>query len=339
MWPLGCVPSPLWCSVSLQTKETRTDTLAHRPPAAARPDSWAEVLSEFERFAKDYRQICPDTVHKHRTYLDRFHAHFQSPSPRELFPALSLRTVEQFVLDYAGGHGPGSRRSMQLALCTFLRFAHHRGYLSTDLTPAVPTVRQRRLLPLADSTIQALRTDLQHRQTLGFTAPTDPFLISRFGRRFRYDTVNRTFGQLVQRGGIAPHSPKPPRLHDLRHTFATRCLLNFYQQGHDINANTRNQRLAAIKTFFRFLAREDPRLGEQTDRICAIQRKATEDRVIRPLMADQVQAMISATAPDTLWGRGIRRSCSCSITPVPASKSSWTSTCPIFGSTPQPRSC
>ena len=37
---------------------------------------------------------------------------------------------------------------MQLALRTFLRFAHHRGYLPTDLCTAVPTVRQRRLADL-----------------------------------------------------------------------------------------------------------------------------------------------------------------------------------------------
>jgi len=93
-----------------------------------------------------------------------------------------------------------------------------------------------RLLPLADSTMQALRTYLQHRQAFGFAAPTDPFFISRFGRRFPYDTVNWTFGTLVQRSGLAPDSPHRPRLHDLRHTFATRCLLHFYEQGHDINA-------------------------------------------------------------------------------------------------------
>jgi len=125
------------------------DTSVHGPPAAATvPDAWTQVLSEFEHFARDYRQNSPDTVQKHRTYLNRFHAHFQSPSPRELFSALSLRTLEQFVLDYAKDHGPGSRRAMHLALCTFLRFAHHQGYLSTDLTPAVPTVRQRRLAEL-----------------------------------------------------------------------------------------------------------------------------------------------------------------------------------------------
>jgi len=137
------------------------DTAAHGPPAATTfPDSWAQVLNEFEHFAKDYRQISPDTVHKHRTYLDRFHAHFQGPSPRELFPALSLRTVERFVLDYAKDHGPGSRRSMPLALRTFLRFAHHRRYLLTDLTPAVPTVRERRLAgvpkAIADPAVQGL---------------------------------------------------------------------------------------------------------------------------------------------------------------------------------------
>jgi len=68
------------------------------------------------------------------------------------------------------------------------------------------------------------------------------------------------------------------------------------------SANTRNQRLAVIKSFFRFLALQDPLLSEQTDRICAIQRKAIQDKVIDPLTQDQVQAMIDATTPDTVWG-------------------------------------
>ena len=164
------------------------DTAAHNPPAAtAVPDSWAELLGEFEHFAKDYRQIGPDTVHKHRTDLDRFHAHFHTPSPRELFPALTLRAVEQFVLNYARDHGPGSRRSLQLALRTFLRFAHHRGYLSTDLTPGVPGVRQRRLadLPKAmpDRAVQGLVDHLDPTPPSGMRAHAIIQLLDTYGVR------------------------------------------------------------------------------------------------------------------------------------------------------------
>lgn len=37
-------------------------------------------------------------------------------------------------------------------------------------------------------------------------------------------TVNYTFGRLLRRAGIAPNKARRPRIHDLRHTFATRVL-------------------------------------------------------------------------------------------------------------------
>jgi len=93
-----------------------------------------------------------------------------------------------------------------------------------------------RLLPLADSTVQALRSYLQRRHAFGFTADTDPFFLSRFGRRLKYRTVLDSFRNLIQRGRIGADAPDPPRLHDLRHTFATRCLLKWYHEGQDVNA-------------------------------------------------------------------------------------------------------
>ena len=120
------------------------------------PDSWINLLDEFKHFSEHYRQISPETVAKHKTYLNRFYAHFHAPPPLKLFTALSVRSVQQFVFQYAKEYGPGSRRSMPLALRTFLRFAHHRRDLPTDLSTAVPTVRERRLghLPKAiDATV------------------------------------------------------------------------------------------------------------------------------------------------------------------------------------------
>ena len=93
-----------------------------------------------------------------------------------------------------------------------------------------------RLLPLTESTAHALQDDLQRRQALGHTAPTDPLFLSRFGRRFLYRTVAHTFRQLVEHTGVGQTASHPPRLHDLRHTFPTQCLLRWYRQGHDVNA-------------------------------------------------------------------------------------------------------
>jgi len=65
---------------------------------------------------------------------------------------------------------------------------------------------------------------------------------------------------------------------------------------------TRNQRLSVIKTFFRFLALQDPLLTQHCERICAIKAKKTEHQVIETLTLDEVQAFIDATNPTTLSG-------------------------------------
>ena len=93
-----------------------------------------------------------------------------------------------------------------------------------------------RLLPLADSTVDALHAYEDLRRACHSTRASEPFFISRWGRRLKYRTVARTFKKLIARGGIGARADPPPRLHHLRHTFATRCLLKWYREGKDVNA-------------------------------------------------------------------------------------------------------
>jgi site-specific recombinase XerD len=65
---------------------------------------------------------------------------------------------------------------------------------------------------------------------------------------------------------------------------------------------TRNQRLAAIKSFFSFLARNIPELMEVNSRIQAIRAKKTDHRPPPSLTRDQVEAIIAAPDPLTLLG-------------------------------------
>jgi len=91
-------------------------------------------------------------------------------------------------------------------------------------------------LPLDDSTVDALHAYENLRRAGRSTLASDPFFISRWGRRLKYRTVARTFRKLTEREGIGAQADHPPRLHDLRHTFATRCLLKWYRQDKDVNA-------------------------------------------------------------------------------------------------------
>jgi integrase len=45
------------------------------------------------------------------------------------------------------------------------------------------------------------------------------------------------FPCLVREAGLATsHGRRPPRLHDFRHSFAVKCLINWYRDGVDVQA-------------------------------------------------------------------------------------------------------
>ena len=51
------------------------------------------------------------------------------------------------------------------------------------------------------------------------------------------DRLGATFTQVVAAAGITTKpGHRPPRLHDLRHTFAVTTILGWYRDGHDVQA-------------------------------------------------------------------------------------------------------
>jgi integrase/recombinase XerD len=68
--------------------------------------------------------------------------------------------------------------------------------------------------------------------------------------------------------------------------------------------DTRNIRLAAIRSFFRFLEHRQPAALEQIRRVLAIPFKKTNTRLVGYLMQDEVQALLDA--PDPATREGIR---------------------------------
>jgi integrase/recombinase XerD len=94
-----------------------------------------------------------------------------------------------------------------------------------------------RLVPLHPSTVAALHTYLQVRDEL-LPAPASPaLLLSTTGTRLGYNNVWRTFHRLVRQVGISARSAScQPRIHDLRHSFAVRTMLDWYAGGADVPA-------------------------------------------------------------------------------------------------------
>jgi len=76
-----------------------------------------------------------------------------------------------------------------------------------------------------------------------------------------------------------------------------RLILSFLDSIEQKDGNsikTRNARLAAIKSFFRFLAREDPILLQQCQKICAIPSKKSESKPIDYLDKDELKAILDS---------------------------------------------
>jgi integrase/recombinase XerD len=86
-----------------------------------------------------------------------------------------------------------------------------------------------------------------------------------------------------------------------------RLIRDFLEHLEDARRNapeTRNVRLAAIKSFFRFLEYREPAALDQIRRVLAIPFKKTDRRLVPYLLRDEVQALLDA--PDPATREGIR---------------------------------
>jgi len=93
-----------------------------------------------------------------------------------------------------------------------------------------------RLVPLHPSTMQTLAQHAHLRDELQPRPQEQSFFVSLTRKRLSYAVVQETFRQLVNNAGIGTDAPSPPRLHDLRHTFAVRTLLSWYRSDADVQA-------------------------------------------------------------------------------------------------------
>lgn len=93
-----------------------------------------------------------------------------------------------------------------------------------------------RLVPLAPSSMTALQTYAGLRDQLQPRAEDPSFFVSLTGKRLLYAVVSQTFRHLVDDSGVGAGAHRPPRLHDLRHSFAVATLLGWYRTGEDVAA-------------------------------------------------------------------------------------------------------
>lgn len=123
-----------------------------------------------------------------------------------------------------------------------------------ELGNAFLTVRQAkfgkaRFVPFGETTRTALAYYRSRRDALCARRATGAFFVSEQGTRLGHSAARRTFAKLSQAIGLRPptqrrRSGRGPRLQDLRHTFATRRLIEWYRAGQDVN-----RRLPELTTY------------------------------------------------------------------------------------------
>lgn len=111
-----------------------------------------------------------------------------------------------------------------------------------DLKAGVITLRRgklgkARLLPLSESTTRQLHAYTKERDRL-LGVPSKPFFVSDHGERVTDCGARYSFANVCQTMGLRQPEKfnrhgRGPRIHDLRHTFAVRTLVNWYRTGRD----------------------------------------------------------------------------------------------------------
>jgi integrase/recombinase XerD len=94
-----------------------------------------------------------------------------------------------------------------------------------------------REVALHPSTVEALAAYARRRDELCSHPRSPSFFVSMAGTRLDYRSVWHEFDRLRRLADLTGRSgSRPPRMHDLRHTFVLRTLLNWYAAGADVAA-------------------------------------------------------------------------------------------------------
>ena len=211
-----------------------------RLPGQAHPSYWRQRLSVVRGFARHLATLDPAS---------------EVPSP-DLLPAHRPRiapyiyTGEEIaaLMAAAGRLTPALRAARHQTLIGLLAVTAMRpgealalDRQDVDLRHRVVVVRtgkqgKQREVPLHDSTVTALSEYARMRDARLPNAATPAFFISSRGGRVGRHELNQTFTRLIAEVGLDGRGARTrPRPYDLRHAFAVRILLDWYEAGEDID--------------------------------------------------------------------------------------------------------
>ena len=213
-------------------------------PSHTQPAHWARRLSFVRAFAQ-YRSATDPRTEVPAPGLLPYQPQRARPY---LYSALEIRRLLRAALGLPCRYQRGRLRPWMyytlfgLLSVTGLRVSEAKNLelRDVDLEAAVLTIRgakfgKTRLVPLHPSTCQVLAEYLRRRARHWRQRPVSSYVfVSSWGNRVDGGDLHRTFYALSRQIGLRePAAHRGPRLHDLRHRFATSTLVRWYRADHD----------------------------------------------------------------------------------------------------------
>lgn len=212
-------------------------------PTQAEPACWAARLGIVRRFAIWYSAIEPRTEIPAAGLLPYRHRR----KPPHIYSDEEIERILRRTQQLPSSKGLRARTFTTLfglLVATGMRVNEVLGLDQTDVDLDLGILhiqwtkfRKSRCVPVHPTTVAALREYAEARDRFFPAPPASAFFISERGRRIPLKTAEYTFAKLSQQLGLrapAKHHGRGPRLHDLRHRFATRTLIQWYRAGLDV---------------------------------------------------------------------------------------------------------
>ena len=203
----GNVVCVVWPALAFARRHgAAVEPLPERPrPAPARArlrEPFVLSLSQVERLLAATHRLAPKRPYAPRTYATFF----------GLLYTTGLRVGEACALDV----GDFDRRDATLLV-------------------RAGKFRKTRLLPIPSSTAIALGRYLDDPIRPSLTTDSAPCFVSSVRRRLTRQAARQTLRKAAELSDVQD-AGRPPRPHDLRHTFAVHRVLTWYREGRDVNA-------------------------------------------------------------------------------------------------------
>lgn len=218
-----------------------------RLPESVAPINWAHRLGAARGFASYLKTIDPDTEIPPRGLLP---ASAPRPTPYLWSPIDVARLLQAAGQLRSRLRAATYQTLFGLIAASGLRLGEALALSrdTVDLGEGVLTIREAkfghtRLVPLHPTVTDALARYTRRRDQLCPQPRSDTFFVSSIGTALRSGNVHETFNQLTTAFGLRTASIKP-RIHDLRHSFAVRTLIDWHRGGIDIDA-----RMSVLSTY------------------------------------------------------------------------------------------